>query len=52
MRNEKDRQSKWEFVIDEWDNEREKLLLTIIVFGHFIRDLAVVIYLISSHGAS
>lgn len=38
-----------EYFILSWIENREQFLLTLIVIGHFIRDLAIVIYLIASH---
>lgn len=38
-----------EYFILSWIENREQFLLTLIVIGHLIRDLAVVIYLIASH---
>ncbi|MBQ6519446.1 MAG: hypothetical protein IJI14_12050 [Anaerolineaceae bacterium] len=41
-----------EYFILSWIENREQFLLTLIVISHFIRDLAIVIYLLSSRGAS
>ncbi len=39
-----------EYFILGWRENRDQLLLPLIVIGSFIRDLAIVIYLIASHG--
>ena len=38
----------WEYISLSWLENREQFLLTVIVFWNFIRDLAVVLYLIFS----